>query len=178
MFHEVYVKPTVRYRGSHNLGKAEDQKGKPARTVLSLMLKPLFTSASFVVRLIPVFSLTGEFLFEQIKSLILIVHDCGGSVISLVCDNASTKTKTVISCSMPIKVYLGLGVFRKFQTMNFSFYTIAYIYSNVCATTGYQKETDDSHSPWCIHQECSTTNNETTLVISFCFHSPKLMQQT
>ena len=93
MFDEVYVKPSVRFRGSHVIGKAADQPEKAARTVLSVMLKPLFCSESFVIRLLPVFSLTAEFLYSHLKTLIVIIHENGGTVVSLICDNASVNRK-------------------------------------------------------------------------------------
>lgn len=93
MFDEIYVKPSVRFRACHVIGKAEDQTEKSARTVLAFMLKPLFSSESFVVRLIPVFSLTGEILYEQLRSLICIIHKHGGNVRCLISDNASVNGK-------------------------------------------------------------------------------------
>ena len=90
LFDEIYVKPSLRFRG-HVIGEAEDNPQKVARTVLTMMVKPLFTSECFVVRLIPVYSLTGEFLFDQLCRLIRIVHECGSKVLSLICDNAAVN---------------------------------------------------------------------------------------
>ena len=54
LFDEIYIKPSIRYRGQHVIGHANDEPEKPARTVLTLMLKPLISHEAFVMRLIPV----------------------------------------------------------------------------------------------------------------------------
>ena len=71
MFDEVYVKPSVRFRGGHLIGHAEDKPDHLARTVLALMLKPLMSRESFIIRLIPVHTLTAEFLLNILKQSLL-----------------------------------------------------------------------------------------------------------
>lgn len=91
MFDEIYIKPSLRFRGCHVVGEAEDVPGKAARTVLAIMLKPILTSECFVVRLVPVFSLTTEFLYDQLCRIIKIVHAHNSRVLALICDNAAVN---------------------------------------------------------------------------------------
>lgn len=90
---EIYVKPSVRYRGNHVIGYSVDKPSMPARTVLTFLVDPLMGGESFVLRLIPVFSLTAEFLQEQVMSVLQLIHDCGGRVLVLVTDSLSTNVK-------------------------------------------------------------------------------------
>jgi hypothetical protein len=87
IFDEVYIKPSLRYRGAHVIGRAVDQPGTRATTVLAILVKPLLGGPAFIARLIPVRSLNKEFLYNQLDTVVDIVHDCGGTVRSFVCDN-------------------------------------------------------------------------------------------
>lgn len=93
LFDEIYINPSFRFRGGHIVGEAADNPQKPARTVLAVMLKPMMSSECFVIRLIPIFSLTGDFLFQQLCLALQIVQGCGGKVLAMVCDNATTNRK-------------------------------------------------------------------------------------
>ena len=79
---EVRILPSLRYRGGHILGYAEDAPEKIARAVLAIMIKPLFCKTrAFIIRLVPVFSLTGSFLKDLVlKSLEIIFHAGGSSL--------------------------------------------------------------------------------------------------
>ena len=46
---EMYTKPSISYRGGHLLGYAIDDPAKPAKTILAIMLKPMFGAPSFYV---------------------------------------------------------------------------------------------------------------------------------
>ncbi|PAA86097.1 hypothetical protein BOX15_Mlig018626g1 [Macrostomum lignano] len=91
IFDEVYVPPSLRLRGGHIIGYSEDDPAKLARTVLAIMVKPLMGAIPYVARLVPIYSLKPHFLYEQIARLISIIHNCGGVVISLICDNHFTN---------------------------------------------------------------------------------------
>ena len=107
LFDEVYITPSARYRGCHLLGRAEDDPNKTARTVLSLMLKPLLSHRAFMVRLIPVFSLTAEFLECEILKLVEIVNECDGKIKAFICDSASVNRSFYKSiCSSDNENYL------------------------------------------------------------------------
>ena len=89
---EVHVKPAVRYQGKHIVGFASDQE-KPARSVLALMVCPLLGAPAFVARLIPIYTINSDLLFEQINIRIKIIHESSGSVFLLMNDNRSANIK-------------------------------------------------------------------------------------
>lgn len=43
LFDEVYVHPELRYRSGHAVGYSVDSPGNVARTVLTFMVKPIFS---------------------------------------------------------------------------------------------------------------------------------------
>ena len=45
--------------------------------MLALMICPLMHGERFIARIIPVYSLTAELLFDQIEKLIKIIHEIG-----------------------------------------------------------------------------------------------------
>ena len=51
------------------------------------MIAPLMGKLAFVARLIPMFPLTGEFLFEQVNCIINLIHDSGGKFFLVMNDN-------------------------------------------------------------------------------------------
>ena len=74
------MKPGGRYQGGHIIGYAEDEPSKIAKTVLALMISTQMGKPAFVARLIPVYSLAAEFLFDQVSKLIEIIHENSGFV--------------------------------------------------------------------------------------------------
>ena len=95
MFDEIYLKPSLRYRGGHLIGYSTDEPNKLAKTALVFMTRVIFKSQpnSFLLRIIPVFKLTANVLFESVLSCLRLLHEAGGIVISLICDNLSTNRK-------------------------------------------------------------------------------------
>ena len=91
IFDEMYVKPSLRYRGNHLLGIAEDDQSQLARTMLAIMLKPLFKTRSFMVRLIPIYKLSPEFLYSSLSTVYSLVREVGGEVIAFISDNHRTN---------------------------------------------------------------------------------------
>lgn len=86
-YDEVYIKPSLRYRGGHVIGSSADQPGVLATTVLAIMVKPLLGGPAFIARLVPVRALKQNFLYEQLDSIVDIVQECGGTVRAFVSDN-------------------------------------------------------------------------------------------
>ena len=83
---EVHIKPAVRYEGNHLIGYSADCPDKAARTMLALMVCPLMGEA-FIARIIPIYTLNAEILFDHIVKLISIIHEVGGRVFLVMTDN-------------------------------------------------------------------------------------------
>lgn len=91
---EIHIKPSIRYRGNHIIGNSVDQPQKPARTILALMVCCMMGGPSFVARLISIYTIGHEFLFDQTKQLLEIIHDCGGFVFLVMTDNLRCNQTT------------------------------------------------------------------------------------
>ena len=91
MFDEMYVKPSIRFRGGHIIGYSEDKPDEIAKTILVLMLKPMFGKPAFVCRMIPTFKLSVCTLENAIRNVVKQVHEEGGIVFCLMCDNHPTN---------------------------------------------------------------------------------------
>ena len=91
---EINIKPDIRYRGNHLIGQAVDvSTGEPAKKILTLMINPSLGAPAFVRRLIPVFSLKADFLFDQVISLPKTIHQCGSYVFLIMADNLFVNQK-------------------------------------------------------------------------------------
>ena len=111
---EIHIKPAVRYQGNHVVGFSCDEPTKPARTVVAIMIAPSMGKPAFVCRLIPVYSLKANFLFEQTLKIIETLHKCGVYAHLLMCDNLRTNqacfklfqstfgSEDIYSCHHPI----------------------------------------------------------------------------
>ena len=89
---EVYLKPSVRYCGDHIIGQAVDVN-KPARTMLALMVCPFYGAPAFVARIIPIFSICADLIYQQIITLVKIIHDSSGFVFLIMNDNHRANVK-------------------------------------------------------------------------------------
>ena len=87
----MHIKPGVQLQGGHLIGFAADEPEKLAKTVLALMISPSMGKPSFVARLIPVYSLKADFLYDQIMLLLKIIHDASGYVYMVMSDNLKTN---------------------------------------------------------------------------------------
>ena len=83
----MHIVPAIRYRGNHLIGQSVDQPHKATRTVLGLLISNMFGGPSFMARLLPIYLITGELLFDQIQQLIQIIHICNGFVYLVISDN-------------------------------------------------------------------------------------------
>ena len=90
----MHIKPSIRHRGNHIIGKSADAPDKPGKTILLLMVCCSIGGPSFVAGLIPVFSLKHAFLTEQLEWLLRIVHNCGGFVFLYMSDNLRCNQST------------------------------------------------------------------------------------
>ena len=82
---EIHIKPGIRYHANRLIGQSVDQPDKAARTVLAFMIAPLFGGPAFIARLIPLYTLDADLLFDQL--LQAIVHQCNGFALLTMCDN-------------------------------------------------------------------------------------------
>ena len=97
---EIHFKPGVQYQGGHLFGFSSHQPGMSVITILGLLIGPLMGKPAFIARLIPVFSLTGDLLYEQINMSIKIIHDANGVVYSVMSDNLrANQSKFTLFCN-------------------------------------------------------------------------------
>lgn len=66
---EIHIRSGVQYQGGPLIGFSVDEPEKPAKNVLAFMLASLMGHPAFVIRLIPIFPLKANFLFDQIIQL-------------------------------------------------------------------------------------------------------------
>ena len=111
---EIHIKPAIRYQGNHIIGFSVDDPTKPARTVLAIMIAPSMGKPAFVCRLIPVYSLTHELLFEETNKIIQLIHKHSGYAMLLMSDNLRTNqacfklyketfgSENIFSCNHPV----------------------------------------------------------------------------
>lgn len=91
LFDEIYVKPSVRYRGGHLIGYSIDNPTHLAKTMLAIMFKPFFGGSSFVCRILPVSSLSPSFVVEHLTQVTHVITENGGSVVCFMSDNHPTN---------------------------------------------------------------------------------------
>nr|XP_047136892.1 uncharacterized protein LOC124813634 [Hydra vulgaris] len=84
---EVFVKPSVTYCSGSLLGKAVNKPDSLASTVLSFMMVSICGGPKYLCRMLPVFELNADFLFEQANHLIGCIHKSDGELIAIICDN-------------------------------------------------------------------------------------------
>ena len=82
------------FQGNHLIGYSVDQPDKLARTILALMVCPSLGGKPFVARLIPIYTLDGDMLFDQILKLINIIHEASDNVFLVMCDNLRAHART------------------------------------------------------------------------------------
>ena len=91
---EIYIKPSIRYRGGLVIGFAENEETPAAaRTVLALMINFLGGTPAFVARISPVLDLKHEYIQNLLMNLVTTIHKAGGFVFGVVTDNLSVNQK-------------------------------------------------------------------------------------
>jgi hypothetical protein len=91
LFDEMYVKPSVRFRGNHIIGYSEDNPAEIAKTILVFMLKPMFGKPAFVCRMVPIFKLSAQLLRDLIIQILNTIVKLGGEVLCFISDNHPTN---------------------------------------------------------------------------------------
>ena len=111
---EIHIKPAIRYQGNHIIGFSVDDSTKAACTVLAIMIAPSMGKPAFVCRLIPVYSLNHDFLFEETNKIIQLIHKHSGYAMLLMSDNLQTNqacfksyqetfgSENIFSCKHPV----------------------------------------------------------------------------
>lgn len=107
IFDEMYVKPSLRFRGCHIIGNAVDDETKAARTILALMVKPLFGASSFIVRLIPLFKLSLSILKNELEKVAQCVEAHEGHLVGIVGDNHFVNRQLFAELREPNTEFLG-----------------------------------------------------------------------
>ena len=83
---EVHIKPR-----NHLIGSAIDDPTKTTRTALTIMICPLMGGPSFVARILPIYSVTHEIMYDAISKVISIVHEFSGRVFLVMNDNLNAN---------------------------------------------------------------------------------------
>nr|XP_047135492.1 uncharacterized protein LOC124812659 [Hydra vulgaris] len=91
LFDEMYVKPSIRFRGCHLIGYSEDNPAEISKTILCFMIKPMFGKPAFVCRMAPVYKLSGIFVQNLIVEITQTVAKLGGEILCLISDNLPTN---------------------------------------------------------------------------------------
>ena len=84
---EVYVKATLQYHGGHVFGFAENNTELLAKTILGTMIKCLYGGPKFLVKMIPVAKLDAQYLYDHVTTIINLIGNLNGEVISVYCDD-------------------------------------------------------------------------------------------
>ena len=90
---EVYLKKALLYHGGKVYGKASNQPGELATSMLGVMVKCLFGGPTFLLKMIPVTKVDAQFVYDQVKETLDIIRCAGGSTVALVCDGNRTNQK-------------------------------------------------------------------------------------
>lgn len=91
LFDEIHVQASLRFRGNHIYGYAEDDASQIARTMLTFMIRSATSGESFVCRLIPIHTLKVEFIVSQLNVIIDIMYRQNANVICCICDGHPTN---------------------------------------------------------------------------------------
>lgn len=73
--------------GGMFFGYAQDVPDIPAKTILAVMVKCLFSKKKFLEKLIPCATLNAEFLFETVTNLTQQLEEGGGKIVAVINDN-------------------------------------------------------------------------------------------
>ena len=85
---EIYVKPAVKYQGSHVIGFSHDKPTNAAKTVLAIIIAPMMgTPCICLSTLIPVYSHKNNLFLRQTQKFITLIHQKGGYTFLLIADN-------------------------------------------------------------------------------------------
>ena len=135
-FDEIHIKPGLGYQGKYVMGNAfNTSEPTPANCMLAVMVNPSYGAPAFVARLVPVKNLKADFLFGIIQSVLEVIHDAGGRVFSLMCDDLSVNQKTY---KMFHETYDSLGIASishphknsKFDTL-FTLFDPTHLFKNI-----------------------------------------------
>ena len=84
---EVYVKKSLSYHGGSLFGKAINCPNSMATTVLGFMIVTMFGGPKFLYKMLPVFGLDADFLYDQTQKIISQIRQAQGNLVSIICDN-------------------------------------------------------------------------------------------
>ena len=90
---EVYVKCSLLYHGGQLFEKAHNNEDEFANAVLGILIKCLFGGSSFLFKIVSVKGMTAEFLYEQVKATLALIHNASGVPITIIADRNRTNQK-------------------------------------------------------------------------------------
>ena len=90
---EIYVKRSLLHHGGQLFGKAHNNEDELANAVLEIMIKFQFGGPSFLFKMVPVKGMTAEFLYEQVKATLALIHNASGVPITIIADGNRTNQK-------------------------------------------------------------------------------------
>ena len=90
---EIYVKRSLLYHSRQLFGKVYNNEDEPANAVLGIMIKCQFGGPSFLFKMVPVKGMTAEFLYEQVKATLALIHNASGAPITIIADGNRTNQK-------------------------------------------------------------------------------------
>ena len=84
---KIHINPGIQLQEGPLMGVLVDKSPKPAKTVLALMVPPPMQQPALFARLMPIFSLKFDFIFDQIIQSMKITYDTTGIVDLVTCGN-------------------------------------------------------------------------------------------
>ena len=84
---EIHIKPCLSYQSGQLFGAANNQKEKVATRIQAFMISSIKSKNKDVVSLVPVARMTGQYLYELLRNVIINITNAGFIVNSVISDN-------------------------------------------------------------------------------------------
>ena len=98
---EIFVKRSLLHHGGQLFGKAHNNEDELANAVLGIMIKLSVRWPKFLCIIVPVKGMTAEFLHEQVKATLALIHNASGVPITIIADGNRTNQKFFNICLKP-----------------------------------------------------------------------------
>ena len=84
---EIHIKPCLSYQSGQLFGAANNQKKKVATRIQAFMISSIKSKNKDVVSLVPVARMTGQYLYELLRNVIINITNTGFIVSSVISNN-------------------------------------------------------------------------------------------